>query len=126
MTFSFWTNGSNSFPVYLASHHTARFFPWHQVQQSIIAIDTTVSRVAVMFAQELFLAQAQPCPRCGRSAQELFWLSVTDPEPAWDAGTGRLGWLTLCRECQIQVDFFIDQELTALQQQQWQETRTLM
>jgi hypothetical protein len=55
----------------------------------------------------------------------LFWFSVSDPEAAWDAGTGRVGFLTLCERCQLQVDFLIDPELTEMQAEQWRECRTL-
>ena len=44
---------------------------------------------------------------------------------AWDAGTGRVGFLTLCKICHLQVDFMIDNELTEMQDNQWRECRTL-
>ncbi len=101
------------------------FFPWLHVQKSLDAIDAQVYRAAVEFAQEAFLAQARPCPNCGRSPAELFWVNIADAEPAWDAGTGRVGWLILCRRCKSQVDFLIDPELTANQAEQWRDHRTL-
>ncbi len=103
----------------------AAFFPWPHVQQYINGIDSTVYHVAIELAQEQFLTQAKPCPLCGTPAVELFWLSVTDPEAAWDAGTGRVGFLTLCKRCRLQVDFLIDAELTQIQAEQWQACRTL-
>jgi hypothetical protein len=100
-------------------------FPWAHVQRYIDGIDSTVYRVAIEFAQEQFLAQAQPCPQCACEASKLFWFSVSDPEAAWEAGAGRVGFLTLCERCKLQVDFFIDQELTEMQAEQWRECRTL-
>lgn len=80
---------------------------------------------AIQFAQEAFLEQSHPGPQCGRGADELFWMSVADAEAAWDAGAGRVGFLTVCLHCKLQVDFLIDAELTELQAAQWRECRTL-
>lgn len=103
----------------------ATFFAWTHVQQYIDRIDSTVYHVAIEFAQEQLLDQAKPCPKCGCEEAKLFWFSVTDPEPAWDAGTGRVGFLTLCKHCELQVDFLIDQELTEMQADQWRTCRSL-
>lgn len=103
----------------------ASFFPWPHVQQYIDSIDSTVYRAAVEFAQGQFTAQAGPCPQCGQPASDLFWFSISDAEAAWDTGAGRVGFLTICRRCKLQVDFFIDPELTEMQAQQWQKCRTL-
>ncbi|HEU5119204.1 MAG TPA: hypothetical protein VFT74_21620 [Isosphaeraceae bacterium] len=103
----------------------ATFFPWHHVQQYIDGIDSTVYRVAIEFAQQELLVGAHSCLSCGRPAGELFWLSVSDPEAAWDDGTGRVGFLTLCQRCHLQVDFLVDRELTEMQADQWRDSRTL-
>ena len=103
----------------------ATFFPWPHVQQYIDRIDSTVYHAAIEFAQEQFLEKSRPCPGCGDPPSGLFWLSVTDPEAAWDVGTGRVGFLTVCKRCRLQVDFLVDQELTDMQAEQWRECRTL-
>jgi|GEM_PF-3222264 len=103
----------------------AEFFPWAHVQRAIDGVDSTVYRAAVRYAQDQFQSQARPCPQCGRSAIDLSWFSVTDPEPAWDQGTGRVGFLTFCERCRLQVDFLVDPELTELQAAQWRTDRTL-
>src|SRR5262245_65947498 len=97
----------------------ATFFPWPHIQKYIDRIDSTVYRVAMQFAQQQFIARARPCPQCGAPASGLFWFSVTDPEAAWDAGTGRVGFLTICERCKLQVDFLLDQESTEMQAEQW-------
>jgi hypothetical protein len=103
----------------------ALFFAWPHVQQYIDRIDPTVYRTAIKFAQAEYLSHANPCPECGRAPSELRWLSVSDPESAWDAGTGRVGFLTICERCQRQVDFLVDRESTAIQEDEWRECRTL-
>jgi hypothetical protein len=101
----------------------AEFFPWPWVQRAIDAIESVVYRHAIKMAQDLYLQQARPCPVCGREAAELFWLSISDPEDAWDRGTGRVGFLTLCNRCHLQVDFLVDTELTELQAEEWRAGR---
>ena len=103
----------------------ATYFPWPHVQRHIDDIEIIVFRIAIEFAQEQFLSIAKPCPKCGCEAGRLFWFSIADPEPAWDAGTGRVGFLTLCKICHLQVDFLIDNKLTEMQANQWRECRTL-
>lgn len=103
----------------------ATLFPWPHVQRYIDSIDSTVYRAAIKFAQQELLAGAQPCSSCGCPAAELFWFSISDPEAAWDAGTGRVGFLTLCERCHLQVDFLVDRELTAMQAELWRDCRTL-
>ena len=83
-------------------------------------------RAAMEDARELFKEVVQPCPSCGQGADQLYWCSVTDAEVAWDAGTGRVGFLTVCPRCQRQVDFLVDDELTAIQSEQWRTDRTLI
>jgi hypothetical protein len=103
----------------------ATFFPWLHVQHYIDCIDSTVYRVAVEMAQERLITQAKPCPSCGQPPADLFWFSVTRPEEAWDAGTGQVGFLTLCECCKLQVDFLVDEELTDMQAKQWRDHRAL-
>jgi hypothetical protein len=103
----------------------ATFFPWEHVQGSIDRVDATVYRHAIRAAKDLFLGQARPCPGCGRDADELAWFCVISPEATWDEGTGRVGFLTLCNRCRLQVDFLVDRELTDLQAEEWVSDRTL-
>jgi hypothetical protein len=68
----------------------AQFFPWQYVQKGIDRIDPVAYRHSIRAAQEIHLERARACPECGRASSNLFWVSISDPEPAWDAGTGRL------------------------------------
>jgi hypothetical protein len=101
----------------------ATFFPWPWVQRAIDQIESVVYRHAIQMAQDLHLDRAQACPGCGRSPADLFWFSISDLEEAWDQGTGRVGFLTLCEPCQLQVDFLVDEELTELQAEEWRAGR---
>jgi hypothetical protein len=102
---------------------SATFFPWAWVQKAVDGIDSVVYRHAVAMAQELHLSRARSCPGCGRVPSDLFWLSISDPEEVWDRGTGRVGFLTLCQDCRLQVDFLVDEELTQLQDEDWRAGR---
>ena len=103
----------------------AAHFPWPQVQRSMDRIDETVYLPAIEYAQGQFIGGVRACPRCRTPPSGLFWVSVTDAEPAWDAGKGRVGFLTVCKSCKLQVDFVIDPELTEMQAEQWRQCRTL-
>jgi hypothetical protein len=101
----------------------AAFFPWPWVQKAIDGIEGIVYRHAVKLAHDLHLGRARSCPGCGRAPSDLFWVSISDPEEAWDKGTGRVGFLTLCEDCRLQVDFLVDEELTELQAKEWRAGR---
>jgi hypothetical protein len=103
----------------------ATFFPWPHVQAFIDRIDAQVYHVAVEMAQQFLGDGAKPCPGCGCPPKELFWFSITSPEADWHTGTGRVGFLTLCKACKVQVDFLVDQELTQMQVEQWRDYRAL-
>ena len=103
----------------------AAFSPWTHVQAYIDRIDSTVYRAAIEFAQGELLGSARPCHSCGKSAAELTWFSISDAEDAWEVGEGRVGFLTLCNRCHLQVDFLVDRDLTELQANQWRESCTL-
>jgi hypothetical protein len=101
------------------------FFPWSYVQHHINQLDSTISHISMQTAQEQYADEALPCPSCGRTPEKLFWCSIADPEEAWARGEGRDGFLTICLDCKTQVDFFVDEELTAMQAEQYRETGTL-
>jgi hypothetical protein len=103
----------------------ATFFPWPHVQCGIDQIDAQVYRTAMDYAQEELGGTAKACSGCGRSSEDLFWVSITSPEADWDTGTGRVGFLTVCDRCRLQVDFLVDPELTDMQAEQWRDHRTL-
>jgi hypothetical protein len=103
----------------------AAFFPWPYVQHHIHQIEWLVYDVAMQTAREQFAEQARPCPVCGRAPERLFWCSIADPEEAWARGEGRDGFLTICPDCKTQVDFLVEDELTAIQAEQYRETGTL-
>jgi hypothetical protein len=103
----------------------ATFFPWSHVQRYIDRIDPQAYSIAVALAQQFHGSRAHACPTCGRAPNALFWFSLASPEEAWDAGTGQVGFLTLCKLCKLQVDFLIDQELTDMQSEQWRDHRAL-
>lgn len=101
----------------------AAFFSWPHVKREINQIDAQVYRIAMDTAQELFGDEAKPCPSCGSPPKRLFWVCVTSPEADWDAGTGKVGFLTICERCHLQVDFLVDQELTNMQIEEWRNHR---
>src|SRR5262249_36753239 len=101
----------------------ATYFSWPYVRKAVDRIESVVHRHSIKRAQELHLGRARSCAGCGRAASDPLWFGISDPEEAWDQGTGRVGFLTLCEECRLQVDFLVDAELTGLQAQEWRAGR---
>jgi hypothetical protein len=101
----------------------AAYFSWLWVQKGIDRIESVAYRHAMKMAHDLHLGRARACPGCGRAPADLFWVGISDPEDMWDQGAGRVGFVTLCKECHLQVDFLVDEELTELQEKEWREGR---
>ena len=103
----------------------ATHFRWLHVQQYFNRIDSAVYRHAIDMAQELHLACASCCPRCSKPPVDLTWFSVTAPVAQWQAGNGRVGFITICSDCQLQVDFLVDKELTESEQEKFEHFGTV-
>lgn len=95
----------------------ARFFPWPEVDRARRSMDPSVSSLSVQFAQEDLGGQAKGCPLCHVPAADAEWISIGTSDEAWSAGDERCGWLLVCRQCGIQVDFVVDEEMTQLRRE---------
>ena len=51
---------------------------------------------------------ACPCPQCGKPGAALTWIYFESPEWTWQHLCGRAGWLTVCDDCRVQVQFFLE------------------
>lgn len=81
-------------------------FPWSDVEAS--RADTRLARehpAGEGIAQ--YLDHAKACSECGAKAAVLEWLYFRSPAWTWEQLVGREGWLTICRSCHHQVDFFV-------------------
>lgn len=45
------------------------------------------------------------CPKCERRSTNLFWVKVKSPELSWKMKAGSSGSLSICPECNIQIQF---------------------
>lgn len=104
---------------------SATYFPWLHVQEYFNRIDSVVYRDAINMAHELHLIGASGCPRCSRAPADLTWFSITAPVAEWRVGNGRVGFITICPDCQLQVDFLVDDELTELEQENFKHFGTI-
>jgi len=59
-------------------------------------------------AQERYVGRARACPSCTTPPLRLSCIYFTSPGWKWEMLCGREGWLTHCRWCDIQVDFFLE------------------
>ena len=65
-------------------------------------------RHSVADAKHHHLLEANRCPRCRTLPDALNWVYFSSPKETWPALCGCAGWLIVCDECRIQVDFFIE------------------
>ncbi len=56
----------------------------------------------------MYVASAQICPSCATPPANLEWFYYSSPASTWAKMCGRAGWLTVCDECHLQVDFFVE------------------
>ncbi len=55
-----------------------------------------------------YAARAKPCGNCGKPPDQLEWTYFQSPGLTWQLLAGRSGWMTICRACKEQVDFFLE------------------
>ncbi len=91
-----------------------RPFPWRYIMEVLDTREFFFDR-SIEFTKQEFGDQATPCPECGKRATDLAWVPVDTAEETWTCGEGRTGFVTCCRECKQQIDFFVDDELTRLE-----------
>ena len=53
-------------------------------------------------------SKANPCPKCGKLPDHLEWFYYASLPSSWKALAGRAGWMTLCPQCNVQIDFFVE------------------
>lgn len=53
-------------------------------------------------------ANHHSCPVCGKSSEELFWIDFCSPVWTWAQLCGRRGPLSICPDCQRQVEFICE------------------
>jgi len=83
----------------------AAYFPWDDVLASKNHTRSE-ERHSVEDAQKKYLRRASPCPQCGVPAERLSWIYLLSPEWTWQTFCGKAGWITVCDECKLQIDFF--------------------
>ncbi len=62
----------------------------------------------VAAAKDHYRTQAQACPKCGKAAKDLDWFYSESPAWTWQNLCGRAGWMSVCDDCHLQVDFFLE------------------
>jgi hypothetical protein len=84
-----------------------RLFPWSEVRAAVDAEDYAVAHHAQQYAHELL--GGADCPRCATPAGQLRWVAIDKGE--------EVGWLTVCMQCEEQIEFLLDEELTRLRRE---------
>jgi hypothetical protein len=72
--------------------------------------DVDASEADTLLQQQKADAQHPParnCPGCDRPSCDLSWIYFSSPAWTWEKLCGRAGWLVVCKDCHLQVDFFL-------------------
>lgn len=53
-------------------------------------------------------AYARECSKCQASPNKLTWFYFRSPKETWATECGVAGWMAVCDDCRLQVNFFTD------------------
>ena len=51
-------------------------------------------------------ANGKSCPVCGKPSEQLHWIDFRSPQWTWENLCGRRGFMSICKECRCQVEFW--------------------
>ena len=91
-------------------------FPWKYLQR-VLYTRESFFETSMRFTREEFGSEASPCPNCGKKAEDLLWVPVDTSVESWWENKGQSGFVTCCRECQEQIDFFVDVDITEIERE---------
>lgn len=82
-------------------------YPWEDVDEA--RADRRLQRKhPIAEGQDRYRAVAKACPKCNTAADRLSWFYFRSPALTWEPLCGRAGWMTVCDQCHVQVDFFCE------------------
>lgn len=88
------------------------FYPWDTVNacrnNEELQRKQLLSCQSADQAKHRYSQDAMPCVKCRTPAEQLAWFYFVSPKQTWQVLAGRGGWMTVCGECHIQVDFFVE------------------
>jgi hypothetical protein len=61
-------------------------------------------------AKKCFLPLAIPCPLCKTPPEALSWVYLVIPGWACKNAVRHKGWVTVCDQCKVQINFFVEKE----------------
>jgi hypothetical protein len=61
-------------------------------------------------AKKCFLPLAIPCPLCKTPPEALSWVYLVIPRWACKNTAEHKGWVTVCDQCKVQINFFVEKE----------------
>jgi len=53
-------------------------------------------------------AEVRPCPKCETPPEALGWFYFRSAKETWAMECGVAGWMAVCDDCRIQVNFFVE------------------
>ncbi|HMJ90555.1 MAG TPA: hypothetical protein VK530_12120 [Candidatus Acidoferrum sp.] len=92
---------------YTARRRSGNELPWEDVDASR-RNHRLQRRHSVAEAKDRYLPHANRCPACKTLSEALKWVYFSSPKETSPALCGCAGWVVVCDDCRIQVDFFIE------------------
>jgi len=80
--------------------------PWAAVRRGWARRDFNLGDTPIRVARELLGAQMPPCPACGSPTGDHTWVCIERAD--------EIGWVSVCEDCQRQVGYAVDKELTTM------------
>lgn len=81
-------------------------FPWEDIERSRKNRSLQKRHPISEIAEHR--KSAKPCRKCGKAGKELAIFYFESPPETWELSCGRAGWLSVCDDCQVPVEFLLE------------------
>jgi len=79
-------------------------YPWDDVGSS--RMNKKLQKEHPAAEAQKYIKIAGSCPKCGKTPKDLEWFYFSSPEETWGWLCGSEGWMAVCNECHLQVNYF--------------------
>ena len=81
-------------------------YPWEDVDAS--RADKKLQKKHPISEAKERISESPSCPKCGKDAKDLEWFYFSSPEETWEMLCGTEGWMGVCSDCRLQVNYSPD------------------
>ena len=94
----------NKYKPCLNSEEDDGQYPWDDVDSS--RADKKLQKEHPISEAKEYMKLAGACPKCGKKPEDLDWFYFSSPEETWNWLCGDAGWMNVCDDCHLQVNYF--------------------